>query len=251
MYKKFLIISILLCMCLGLTGCGNQIPELSDSDMTLVTTYAATLLLKYDKNYQSNLLNDEKLAEEEEIQRQIDEDAKRLAEREAQKEAAKQEKENAKNESDKNSSNVDEVSSKKLSDILELNGLSVSCNGIHYTNQYPENTNEMVFMVNASNGCDLAVVELYLVNNSGSDQTINMFEKNAKFKVSINGGEYHSAMQMTVLDDEFSAYTGTISNGQSVPVVLLVDLPEEECVTASEITLSVKYKEGIVKTKIY
>jgi len=119
MYKKFLIISILLCMCLGLTGCGNQIPELSDSDMTLVTTYAATLLLKYDKNYQSNLLNDEKLAEEEEIQRQIDEDAKRLAEREAQKEAAKQEKENAKNESDKNSSNVDEVSSKKLSDILK------------------------------------------------------------------------------------------------------------------------------------
>ena len=254
MKKKVLFISFILSMILGVTGCGNQIPELSEEDMNTVATYSATLLLKYDKNYKSRLLDDEELAKEEEIQKQIEADAKRLAEREAEKEAAKaqkEQKEQADAESTSSGQIQDSVVAKNLADILELNGMSISCNGIDYSNQYPENPEEMVFLVNASKGCKLAVIKLNLANNSGSEQTINLFEKNAKFKMSINGGAFYSAMQMTVLEDEFSAYSGTVANGQHIPLVLLVDLPENECVTVNDLVLSIKYNGDIVKIKIY
>ncbi|MCM1087931.1 MAG: hypothetical protein NC419_07215, partial [Muribaculaceae bacterium] len=53
-------VSVLLCgigiACI-LTGCGNTMPELTEEENDIITEYAVSLLLKYDKNYNSRLID--------------------------------------------------------------------------------------------------------------------------------------------------------------------------------------------------
>ena len=50
----------------GLCGCGSQIPDLTDEQRSAISEYAVQLLLKYDTNTESRLV-DLSLLEEEHI----------------------------------------------------------------------------------------------------------------------------------------------------------------------------------------
>ncbi|MDE6714798.1 MAG: hypothetical protein K2K20_13820 [Lachnospiraceae bacterium] len=51
---------------MSLSGCGNAIPDMTEEQQSMVTEYAAQLLLKYDANYQSTILTEEQSREAEE-----------------------------------------------------------------------------------------------------------------------------------------------------------------------------------------
>lgn len=241
--------SLILC----LTGCKNAIPEMSEEEMGLVTEYAAGLLLKYDANYQTMLLDDEKLAAEEEARQKILEEAERRAAKEAAKaeQKAKEESERE-NGGDGNSGAQEEVPAApvNIAQFLELEQISLSCNGIEFKDTYPDSGDELFFALNASPGCKLVILHMTLTNTGGSDSNIDIFNKEPRFKLSVNGGEYHSVMT-TLLDNDFSIYAGTLAPGQSVDVVLVADIKEEECGQVNEVSLSIKYNGETVKTSVY
>lgn len=237
---------------LSLTGCKSAIPEMSEEEMNLVTEYAAGLLLKYDTNYQPMLLDDEKLAAEEEAQRKVLEEAERRAALEAEKaeKKAKEQSERENGESD-NSEAQEEIPAAPvdIAQFLELDQVSVSCNGIEFKDTYPESGDELFFAINASQGCKLVIVHLTLTNTGSGDSNIDIFDKEARFKLSINGGEYHNIMT-TMLENDFSVYAGTLAPGQAVDVVLIADIKEEECGQVNEANLSIKYNGETVKTPV-
>ena len=56
MKKKLVVMLCIMTMTLSLSGCGNAIPDMSEEESAMITEYAAGLLLKYDKNYSSRLV---------------------------------------------------------------------------------------------------------------------------------------------------------------------------------------------------
>lgn len=244
MKKKMFCIALISCLMLSLQGCKNAIPEMSEEQMVLVTEYAANLLLKYDANYQPMLLNDEELAAEEEIQKKIQEEAEKMAEEEAARKEAKEQ------QREQQEVQQQEVSAVSMEAFLELDQFSVSCRGIEFVDSYPDGGDELFFAVNASEGCRLAIVHLSVTNLSASENTIDIFSKDVRFKVSFNGGEYHNTMT-TFIENDFSTYKGIVAAGETVDTVLMVDLREEECVEPEAVNLYMKYQGESVKTDIY
>lgn len=248
MKRKIICIALIICMMFTLAGCRNAIPEMSDEQMTLVTEYAAALLLKYDSGYEPMLLDDERLAAEEEMQKKIEEEAARKEALEKEKEAQKQqEKEN----SDSNSTGTGmEVVSTDPAEILGLNDVSVSFNGIEYKDSYPDSGDDLYFAINASEGCKLALVHLKIINTGSTDNSVDILNKNAKFRIALNGGDYKNTM-VTLLEDDFSMYVGTLAPGESVDTVLLLELKESECVSTESVNLYIKYNGDTIRTSIY
>ncbi len=249
MKKKWICIALICCMIMTVTGCGNAIPEMSDEQMTLVTEYAAALLLKYDSGYEPMLLDDEHLAAEEEMQKKIEEEAARMEALKEAQDAAKQEQ----SQSETENSGAEEQETVSVIDpaaFLELDGVSVSCNGVEFKESYPDSGDDLFFAVSASEGCKLAVIHLEIVNTGSAESNVDIFNKNAKFKVSFNGGTYHNIM-MTMLENDFAMYAGTLAPGEKADTVLMVDLKEEECVSLTNVDLYMKYNGESVKTSIY
>lgn len=247
MKKKMICIALTICMMLTLAGCKDAIPEMSDEEMTLVTEYAAALLLKYDSNYEPMLLNDERLAEEEEMQKRVEEEAARKEAIEKEKEAQKQEQEAAEAG---NAGEGMEVVSTNPAEFLGLNDVSVSFNGIEYKDAYPDGGDELYFAVQASEGCKLAVVRLKIINTGNTDNSVDIFSKNAKFRVSVNGGDYKNTM-VTLLEDDFSTYAGTLAPGEAADTVLLLELKEADCISPEAVALYIKYNGDTIRTSIY
>lgn len=247
MKRKMICIALIICMMLTLAGCRDAIPEMSDEQMTLVTEYAAALLLKYDAGYEPMLLDDERLAAEEEMQKKIEEEAARKEALEKEKEAQKQEKEN----SDTNSAGEGmEVVSTDPAEFLGLNDVSISFNGIEYKDSYPDSGDDLFFAINASEGCRLALVRLKIINTGSTDNSVDILNKNAKFRIALNGGDYKNTM-VTLLEDDFSMYLGTLAPGESADTVLLLELKESECVSPESVNLYIKYNGDTIRTSIY
>lgn len=245
--KKWISVFLICCMTFALVGCGNKIPDLSEKDMNMVTEYAAGLLLKYDANYQAKLLDDKALSEAEELQKKVEEAAALRAQIEAQ--AA--ERAHNKNQSDSSGESGEESAAVQstpadLAAFLDLGQVSVSCNGVEIKDSYPESSEELVFAIQASPGHKLAVVHIYVTNVGSSESNLDIMGKNASFRMALNGGNAHGVMY-TMLENDFALYQGNIQPGQTLDLVLLADIPEEECTQMNSVSLSVQYNGGSTK----
>ena len=252
MKKKLGFVLLAGSLILSITGCKSAIPEMSEEEMSLVTEYAAGLLLKYDANYQPMLLDDEKLAAEEEARQKVLEEAERRAALEAEKAEKKAKEQSERENGGDDSSNAQEEIPAVPADIaqlLELEQISVSCNGIELKDTYPDSGDELFFALNASSGCKLAVLHLALTNVGSGESNVDIFNKAPKFKIAMDGGEYHTTMT-TMLENDFSVYAGTLAPGQSLDVVLIADIKEEECAQAGGASLSVKYNGETVNIPV-
>ncbi|MCH5281225.1 MAG: hypothetical protein J1E61_07105 [Lachnospiraceae bacterium] len=245
--KKWISVLLACCIVFTLTGCGNKIPDLSEKEMNMVTEYAAGLLLKYDANYQSKLLDDEALTEAEELQKKVEEAAALRAEIESQA-AERVKNENDRSEDSGESGGESAVFNEPadLASFLDLGQVSVSCNGVEFKDSYPDSGDELVFAIQASPGRKLAVVHFYVTNNGSSESSLDMIGKNASFRLALNGGSAYGVMY-TLLDNDFALYQGNIQPGQTLDLVLLADIPEEECTQFSGASLSVQYNGTSIK----
>lgn len=238
----FLIICIL---SVFLCGCGNAIPELTQEEQNMVANYAAAALLKYDSGYQSRLLNDEQLEKEETVQNEIRKKAEEMADLEKEKELQKEEKELL----TKTEKREESVAVTDPAEFLGLDGLSVSFNGVEFADQYPEGEDDLYFVANASEGCKLAVLHLTILNHTSEVKSADIFDTNAYFKVSFDGENYHRIMS-TLFAWDFSVYNEQIQPGESADTVILLELPEEECVNPDTVILYIRYQNEILKTRL-
>ena len=93
--KKHILCFFMICILSAvLCGCGNAIPELTQEESDMVANYAAAALLKYDSGYQSRLLNEAQLEEEENVQNEIRKKAEEMADLEKEKELQRKKKPN-------------------------------------------------------------------------------------------------------------------------------------------------------------
>lgn len=233
MRKKGYAILLLMTVSLLCTGCGRQLPDLTQEQAEVVGDYAAGLLLKYDANSRSRLVDISLLSQAEEESTQ-----------EPAQDSGDEEQTGMRPTADTPVVAVGEETKEKsvpLEQILELpEGVTLSYQDMRIADSYPDIADgEVGFGVDAAQGKMLLILEFNLDNASSEDQEIDLFTSSPVFVITVNGNIRRNAL-ITLLTDDLSAYTGKIPAGGRAETVLLMDIDEMKLEDITEVSLTVK-----------
>lgn len=236
MKNRVCIISLSMAMMLGMTACGNAIPDMSAADMQAVGDYAAITLMKYDISHRSRLVDLELVAREE-ARRQEQAAAEALRREE---EAAAQEGAGMRPTEDTpviGADGVPEQGPASIEEVLELpEGVTVTYKEMVACDSYPDGE-ENFFSMSATGGNRFLVPKFDLYNGSGQDQYIDILSKGAAFKVTANGSVTRRALT-TMLMDDFPNYKDTVAAGSTVEVVVVVEMESSVTDNVSSLSLN-------------
>ncbi len=227
-----------------LTGCGNAIPELTEEEVGMISTYAADMVLPYSDYSASRLVDTEKEAKRrEEIEKKAAEvqaaiDAQKQAEAEAREEA--EDKLNETEVIDGESGGNSAGSVGDIAGFLGLEGIQIEYAGYEIASSYPnEETDEWQPAIDATTGKSLLIVKLNAVNNGGAPVMMDVLSGKSQFAINGDEGIGGPALTTMLLND-FAYAKEEIGAGESVQYVLITQVDEN--ITTTE-TLSLYMKQ--------
>ena len=220
---RFLTVILSSCLMLSVVGCTSAIPELSEDEQAMVTQYMADILLKYDVNYQSALLEEEELAIALEEQRAKEEAARLEAE---EQERLEQEKIEAAKPDDIEVEETPKYASvEEMATASNLEGVEFEYLGYELKNRYPDaSEGELVFAMTPTEGNELLVIRFYMANISGGDYNVDMIQNGTGYAVKINEGSYAPALT-TLLENDLSTLGTALPIESGMEVVLISEVP--------------------------
>lgn len=227
-----------------LTGCGSTIPDMTREQNKMVAEYAAELLLKYDKNYVSRVVDTTEYHKEEQRKAEEERKAKEAAAAEqAKKEAEEAAALEAENSGGKAQAMEPTVTS--IEEFYQLQGVSVQYGGYGVYDSYPEQVEgeDLFFSLSATAGNKLLVLFFDVTNVSGDGTELNMLDISPKFRLSVNGSANKVAM-LSSLPEELATYKGMIGAGETVRTVIVVEIPAQDAEAVNSLTLTVRGNAG-------
>jgi len=238
--NKIFIISLTMTMALGMTACGNAIPDMSAAEMQTVGEYAAITLMKYDAEHRSRLVDLELVAEAEEQRR---EQAEAEALRQEQEAAAAQEESGGMRPVENTPvigvDGVPESNPISMEEALNLpEGVTITYREMAVCDSYPDGDSNF-FSMSATDGNRLLVLKFDLYNGSGQDQNIDILSQGAVFQVTANGNFTRRALT-TMLMDDLPNYKDTVAAGSSVETVIVVEVENSVADNISSLSLNLR-----------
>ncbi len=233
--KKF-IPGFLVILSLGLCGCGNVIPDMTADVEQKVGEYAGLVMLRYDANHRSRLVDWSKVPVEEPAVQEPEPIAEPEPEPEPEEDNIGQ---GAVEVTDATEEVLESVSPEEFLNLAD--GMTLIYQGYSVCSSYPEDTVDNYFSLDASSGKKLMVVHFILYNQSAQDQAVDFLGDGYAFKCKINDSITRTAL-VTMLVDDMSTYRGTISQGYGEQLVLIFEI--DESVEVSNATLIIKGYEG-------
>lgn len=238
MKKRFLFLTLILAFVMS--GCTESVPDMSTEQSAQVTGFTVGLLMKYDENHQSRLLNDTEL--EKELAR-LEALAARKAELASYDEALKEQKKKEKEEKEQALSGTPVVengpSGEYVDDFYGIEGIDIRYTGYEITDSYPNSGDELFFSMQANAGKKLLVANFTARNTSDSEQTLDMISTMPSFKIGVNGGSAQHALSTLLLND-LANYRGTLAPGEETTLVLVAEIPEEKAANIETISLKMQ-----------
>lgn len=237
MIKTLKLTAVTMAAVFGMTGCGNQIPELTEEQVKQVGEYAAVTLLKYDKNSQSRLVDAAEVEAYDQKQKELKELQEMLHKEEAEETGSMKPADNTPVK-EKNDAAVSQETIKSLEETFALSEqVAINYAGYELCDSYPEDGLTGGFLaLDASEGKKLLVLEFAVENTSSSEQELNFFSKTAVFTADLGDGRKVNSMTTMLLND-MSTYVGTIPAGESQEMVLLFEIDEAAAENISDIKL--------------
>ena len=240
--RKQLLASMLCILAIGVSGCGNAIPELTESQEQAITDYAVDLVLKYDVNYQSRLVE---LSEED----LVEEEAVIVTPSPAPQESTGMDPVEKVPEVSVGEVVVSNLSAEEVlgwTDICKL-----SYKDFSITDSFETDSAEQGYVsVEAAEGNKLLVVSFSLENVSSTEQHINMLVNDVDFSLKV-GGKAAKRCQLTLLENDLSTYFGDIPASGSVDVVLIVEMAEDLLGDVASLVLNVENEEKIATIPLF
>lgn len=231
--KKHTFTAILLALIIPLCGCLNAIPELSEEEETQIVRYMADCVIKNDVSYKARLLDDESKSKaiEEEIEK-----ARVLEEIKKEEEEKKQ-----KSKEDNTPVTVDVVEEPNvytmadINDYLGLEGVEFEYSGYKTYESYPEDNDELGFVITPAQNNVLLVLTLNIYNSSGQDISVDLFNK-AVYKILINSNKKITSIK-SLFENDLNSFSDVISKETGKSVVLIFEVPSD--ISLDNISLSV------------
>lgn len=233
MKKKFFAILLAMAVVLGMTGCGNAIPDMTEEQMQAVGEYAAITLMKYDANHRSRLVDLELLVQTEEAVQ---------TEKPVQEPALDQQEGTGMRPTEDTpviDSGAAEAVPASMEELLNLpEGISISYREMEICDSYP-NDSGSYFSLTATSGKRLLVLKFDLFNGSGQDQYIDLLSQDPVFKVTANGNYTRRALT-TMLMNDLTSYMDTLAAGSNAEAVLVVEVESDTADSLSSLRLDLE-----------
>ncbi len=244
MRKKITGIVILISITAFAAGCGNKIPEMTEQQQELIVEYAAGTVLKYDKNYESKLveLTLEETVESEPVKEEEAPDS----------ENEEEEVVNGAGEEVTVIDNTEAVTTvASIEEFLQIDSVAITYTGYETCDMYPENTesSELYFFMNATQGNKLLVLKFNIENFSDAEKEVNIAQSNVRFKVSVDGVEKNALT--TMLLNDLAYYNGMLAAGESAELVLVCEVPVEQSENISSLALVLKNVDNEATISLY
>jgi len=230
-----------------LSGCGSSLPPMTEEENELISEYAASLLLKYDSENHSRLVdtsdfyttyNQAVEAREESIKKYEEEVSAKLDinDSDSKQPINESQPDDSSSISSDNNSEVYEgvpaAEQKSLAEFLNADGFSMTYAGYLITNRYPENSK---LGATALMGKKLLVVKYDVYSPDGG--MLDVFNENASFSISVNDGLYFDNNPSSI-EDDMSQYQADFTAGETKQLVLLFEISDS--VTVEKLSLGVE-----------
>ncbi len=225
-----------LMLMLALTGCGDKIPEMTDAQAQQIGEYAAITLLKYDANHRSRLVDIAVIEAHDEREKKLQE-WNALMEQKKEQQGMKPVEDTPVVEMEGESVAEAAIC---FEDFYELpEGMTVAYKGYRICNSYSGDEAEEFLVLDAANGKKLLVLEFSIANQTGSEQSIDLFSEESMYRVTVNDTYSRNALTTMFIND-MSTYIGTIAAENTADVVLIVEIEEAMAEDISSISINMK-----------
>lgn len=233
MKKRKIVCSAVVFCLLFLAGCGKSLPQMTQEQENAIVEYAADIVMRYTKDYDSRLVD---LSLYEEKEEDIIEEPDKEAESGGMDDVADTEIIDA----------VNGENSGTLDDLLLPEGVTITYNGSRVVDTYPDNGDETpYFALDASTGNKLLVLEFVLHNTQSEEVQIDIFSLAPQSVIAINDTEHRNILSTMLLDD-LSTYIGKLGANEEISLVMLAEVDENYEASAETLRLMVKTDDGSV-----
>lgn len=249
-WKRRLLAGLIACGIFVTTGCG-QVIDLTDEENHLIAEYAAELLLKYDRNYDTRY-NPDELEDTTETMTEIDAATEATTEMVTTTEAATTEQDvPADGQTTQAQPVTDEAVKEDIGatvdsdfDIAAFVGESrISVRYAYYmvVDSYPSYDQDGMYIeVQAPEGYKLLVLKFEVENKTNEDQAVDLYNKDVNYNIVVDNSRTTKQM-LTILADDLYTYDKTIQASSREETVLLYTVSDSVANKWTDLKLQVKY----------
>lgn len=222
--KRIGCLLVIVMMLAGLTGCGR---ELSTEENRMIAEYAADLLLKYDKDYQSKYMDTENGTEAVTTTEQETE-ATTEAVTESVSDTTETETENTTETGSEDSTlpPSDGGSVQDIAEIAGLDGISIRYNRCMFLDRYPSIDQDGAFIyLEADEGYKLVVVKFDITNETTEDKMVDLLNTDLSYRLVMNQSKAAKPM-LTILMDDLGTFSATVPADSEQSAVLVFQMAD-------------------------
>lgn len=214
------IVCMALCMVLCLSGCESA--AMTDSEIGVVSEYAAYVVLKHNSLYNSRL-----------------QEAVYEAETKPEIPTVGETTEAADGESGTGAENSSEKAETTLAEALGLTGFEVEYKGYDLTDAYADE----YFNFPAADGKTLLVLHFDITNGTETEREADVLKSQLKFRCTVNR-EKRVGSQLTMLVNDLYSFKEMLAAQETKEAVLIFQLPEKYEAGVETLDLTIKDDGG-------
>ncbi len=237
--KKKLLICVLPFL-FTLTGCAQKF-DYTPEQSAATAEYMAGLLLKYASNYQSDLLTEEEL-----IQNDNDAAAVTAAPTEVPEQNVAADEKNSETGAGETEASAKPLKEVSLSEVIGTPGFELQYKDYSLKDFYPENATKEVFSITPRQGYQLAVISFELSNQSNAKGEIKL--TTPQYQLNINQGVLYEP-QLSLLENDLKYLDMKVAKGESEAVLLIYEVKKDEKITSMSLTVTNEDKTATVNLK--
>lgn len=247
MKKKIIIMICMVFVTSVLSGCATG-PNMTKEQSEKIANYSTALLLKYDANYTTRLVDTAAIEAERALI--AAEEQARLEAEQAAIEAAEEEKAAEESQSQEDEIPVVEDVVLDIDDTLGLDVVDIEYSYYEVVSQYPEDSGSAVAPAHPSeDGNQLFVVHFTVTNSSGNFQDVSIFDTDATFRLETNTMSSKNTF-ITFLSNDFANFVDRMESGAMQDLVLISEITDNELIGLENIYLIIKVNGESYRTKL-
>lgn len=233
--KKLWCLLAILVLSVTLTGCGV---ELSDEENRVIAEYAADLLLKYDRDYTSSLVEEEVPATEQTTQAPSTDSTTEEPSTQPPQESSSTESP----ASEDTTGSSDAAGEIDIGKIVGLEGISITYNQCMFLDRYPSVDQDGAFIyLEADPGYQLVVIKFDIANITAQDIAVDLLNTDINYKLVYNQTKAASPM-LTILMDDLGTYESVVPAGNEQSAVLVFQISKDLISQIQSLDIRVTYK---------
>ncbi len=216
--KKIRVSLCILGVMMIFSGCGGRIPDMTEEEQEAISEYAAGLLLKYNTDQDSRLV-DLELLEEQEVAKMPEATPEPTEAPEATPEPS------AIPEVTPESPESGGTSSVEYADLQETLLLSEDIDLVYVDYETVSFYSDAEQSLDAAEGYCFLVVKCKLTNTGTDKQVVDMMQTNVKHTVIVNGTSINA--MVTMLSNDMTTYMGELAAGEEKEIILLAEVEDK------------------------